>query len=176
MQKLICIGVAIFVLLSCDRKEEIPTDIGLQFYSLRNQFDQDIDGTLDMIQSWGIQTIEGGETYGMDRADFQEMLNARGLQVVSVGADYDELHESLDEVIEETKSYGAKYIMIPWIPHDGDNFTFEDTKNAVNLFNEAGKKINDANIRRVLLAHRSIVVGKELQVLAELDLLPIPYH
>ena len=145
--------MAVIFLVGCTRKEEIPKDIGLQFYSLRNQFDQDIPGTLDLIQSWGIQTIEGGETYGMDRAEFQEMLNDRDFQVVSVGADYNELHESLEEVIEETKSYGAKYVMIPWIPHDGDNFTFEDTENAVNLFNEAGEKIADAGLKLVYHPH-----------------------
>ena len=153
MQKLICLGIAALFLLGCDRKVEIPKDIGLQFYSLRNQFDKDIPGTLDMIQSWGIQTIEGGDTYGMERADFQEMLNDRGLKVVSVGANYDELHESLEEVIEETKSYGAKYVMIPWIPHDGDNFSFEDTKKAVMLFNQAGKKISEAGLQLIYHPH-----------------------
>ena len=137
----------------CARKEELPQDIGLQLYSLRKQFDKDIPGTLDLIQSWGIQTIEGGESYGMERSEFQELLKDRGFSVVSVGADYNELHESLAEVIEDTKSYGAKYVMIPWIPHDGDNFTFEDTEKAVNLFNKAGKKISDAGLQLIYHPH-----------------------
>ena len=153
MNRICCLVIGALLIMSCARKEEIPQDIGLQFYSLRKQFDEDVPGTLDLIRSWGIQTIEGGETYGMERSDFQKLLKDRGLNVVSVGADYSELHESLDEVIEETKSYGADYIMIPWIPHDGDNFTFEDTQNAVNLFNDAGKKIADAGLKLVYHPH-----------------------
>ena len=153
MQRLILLAFSVLLLAACSGDKEIPQDIGLQFYSLRDQFAEDIPGTLDLIKSWGIQTIEGGETYGMDRDEFQDMLDARGFNVVSVGVDYNDLHESLDEVIEKTKSYGAKYVMIPWIPHDGDNFTFENTENAVNLFNEAGQKIKAAGLQLVYHPH-----------------------
>ena len=162
MYRSIYLLVVSLIVFSCAEKTaktdkpentEISTDIGLQFYSLRNQFEKDVSGTLDLIRSWGIQTIEGGETYGIERSEFQEMLDAKGFQVVSVGVDYNDLHHSLDKVIEKTKSYGAKYVMIPWIPHDGDNFTFEDTQKAVVLFNEAGKRISEAGLHLVYHPH-----------------------
>jgi hypothetical protein len=40
-------------------------EIGLQLYSLRNQFKTDVPGTLAKIRSWGIKEIEGGGTYGL---------------------------------------------------------------------------------------------------------------
>ena len=49
-------------------------EIGLQLYSLRNQFKTDVTGTLDIIESWGVTKLEGGETYGMSVEDFKKEL------------------------------------------------------------------------------------------------------
>ena len=43
--------------------------------------------------------------------------------------------------------------MIPWIPHDGDNFTFEDTEKAVALFNKAGEELSKAGLKLVYHPH-----------------------
>ena len=151
MRKLFLITCAALIVTACAREKDIPTDIGLQFYSLRNQFDKDIPGTMKLISDWGIKTIEGGETYGMELEEFLPLLDQYDLQVVSIGADFDELASSPQTSIEKAKAYGAKYVMCPWIPHDGDNFTFEDTQKAVDVFNTAGKIISDAGL--VLVYH-----------------------
>ena len=45
-------------------------EVGLQLYSLRNQFKMDVSNTLGLINEWGITKIEGGETYDMPLEDF----------------------------------------------------------------------------------------------------------
>ncbi len=114
-------------------------EVGLQLYSLRNQFKTDIEGTLKTIQGWGITKIEGGDSYGMDQDEFIALLDKYGLQAASIGASYEELAEDPEAVSKKAKSYGAKYVMCAWIPHDGDNFTIEDAKKAVDTFNRAGE-------------------------------------
>ena len=128
-------------------------EIGLQLYSLRNQFKTDVTGTLDVIQSWGITKIEGGGTYGMSMDDFKKEIASRDLEVVSVGAGYEDLQNNVDKVIANAKAFGAKYVMCAWIPHDGDNFTLEDTKNAIAVFNAAGEKIKAAGMTLAYHAH-----------------------
>ena len=144
--------VAIFT-MSCEDKNEVAGDIGLQFYSLRKQFENDIPGTLDLIREWGIVNIEGGESYGMDQDEFLALLEEKGFQVVSVGADYNDLNGSLDQIVKKTMAYGARYVMIPWIPHDGDNFTFEHTVKAVALFNRAGKELSEYGLELIYHPH-----------------------
>lgn len=114
-------------------------EVGLQLYSLRNQFKTDIEGTLMTIQGWGITKIEGGDSYGMDQDEFITLLDKYGLQAASIGASYEELAKNPEAVSKKAKSYGAKYVMCAWIPHDGDNFTIEDAKKAVDTFNQAGE-------------------------------------
>ena len=79
-------------------------EIGLQLYSLRNQFKTDVPGTLKIINDWGITNLEGGGTYGLPMEEFQGLLKKNNLDVVSVGAGYDDLKAGkVDKIIENAK-------------------------------------------------------------------------
>ncbi|MCG2462107.1 sugar phosphate isomerase/epimerase [Flavobacteriaceae bacterium F89] len=114
-------------------------EVGLQLYSLRNQFKEDVPGTLKLIHEWGIKYIEGGGTYDLPLEEYKSLLNANQLEMVSVGASYEEVRDNPEKAIETAKVFGAKYVMVAWIPHDGNNFGFEDIKKATDVFNRAGK-------------------------------------
>lgn len=130
----------------------IGQEIGLQLYSLREQFKGDVEGTLKLINEWGITAIEGGGTYGLSQEDFQALLKKYDLHVRSVGASYDDLN-NVESIIKNAKDFGANYVMCAWIPHKGDSFTIEDAKKAVALFNMAGKKMKAAGITFAYHAH-----------------------
>lgn len=118
-------------------------DIGVQLYSFRNQFKTDVTGTLDKIKAMGINKLEGGDSYGMSVVEFSQLLEARKMKVVSVGADFEKLKTDIYSIIGNAKAFGAKYVVCFWIPHSGDNFTIEDAKNAVDVFNAAGKILRE---------------------------------
>lgn len=114
-------------------------EIGLQLYSLRNQFAKDVPGTMAKVKEMGIKEIEGGGTYGLSFGEYMKLLAQNGLSMVSFGADFDRLANNPQFVADEARSYGAKYVMCAWIPHNGNEFTIDDVKKAVKVFNEAGK-------------------------------------
>jgi len=116
-------------------------EIGLQLYSLRNQFKTDVPGTLARIKSWNIKEIEGGGTYGLPMDEYKKLLAQNNLKMVSVGADFNQLAKDPQAAIDEAKAFGAKYIMCAWVPHNGDDFTIDDIKKAIDVFNTAGKLI-----------------------------------
>ncbi len=116
-----------------------PLEVGLQLYSLRNEFKNDVPGTLKLIHNLGIKYIEGGDTYGLPLEMFKNLLEKNDLKMVSIGASYEELQDNPAKVIQFAKDFGAKYVMVAWIPHDGNNFGFDDIKNATDIFNKAGK-------------------------------------
>ncbi len=70
-------------------------EVGLQLYSLRNQFKTDVPGTLKIINEWGITKIEGGGTYGLPMDEFRGLLEQNNLDVVSVGAGFEDLERPL---------------------------------------------------------------------------------
>lgn len=82
-------------------------EVGLQLYSLRNQFKEDVTGTLDLISSWDLEYLEGGGTYGMSMPVFKGALKQRNLKVVSVGAAYADLKEgNYQKIIDNAKLLG----------------------------------------------------------------------
>ena len=93
-------------------------EVGLQLYSLRNQFKTDVPGTLELINDWGITNVEGGGTYGLPMEEFKGLLKKNNLDVVSVGAGYDDLKDgNIDKIIANAKAFGATYVMCAWISH-----------------------------------------------------------
>ena len=119
------------------------TTIGVQLYSFRNQIPKDIPGTLQKIREMGITELEGGGSYGMPQLEFTSMISKMGFKMISIGADFDKLQKDLPAVIAEAKAYGAKYVVCFWIPHNGDEFTLDNAKNGIDVFNAAGKILSE---------------------------------
>lgn len=118
-------------------------EIGVQLYSFRNQIPKDIPGTLQKIRMMGISELEGGGTYGLPQAEFKSMIDKMGFKMISIGADFDKLQKDLPAVIAEAKAFGAEYVVCFWIPHNGNDFTLEDARIAVEVFNAAGKILKE---------------------------------
>jgi sugar phosphate isomerase/epimerase len=147
--------ISILALFSCkkDRKpaaqKSVSTthpEIGLQLYSLRNEFKVDVPGTLAKIHEMGIREVEGGGTYGYSMDDFKSLLKDNDLSMVSVGADYQKLIDDPQSIIDNAHAFGARFVMCSWIPHPGDTFTIEQIKKAAEVFDNAGKIFLDSGI------------------------------
>ena len=113
--------------------------IGLQLYSLRNEFKTDVPGTLAKIKEWKIRQIEGGDTYGLSIVEYKKLLKKNKLKMVSYGAQFADLANNPQAVIDKAKDFGAKFIMCAWVPHKEGEFTMDDINNAITVFNTAGK-------------------------------------
>jgi sugar phosphate isomerase/epimerase len=120
--------------------------IGLQAYTFRGSWPNGIEATLDTIKSLGVTEMEGGPIKGMETAELRRQLDKRGIKMVSIGADYNELAKSADQTIKNAKILGAKYVMVAWIPHAKSGFTLENAKKAVEDFNRAGKTLKENGI------------------------------
>jgi sugar phosphate isomerase/epimerase len=128
-------------------------EFGLQLYSLRNQFSEDVEGSLAQIHDWGITYIEGGGTYGYSQPEFLALLDKYGLKTASIGASFEELAENPAALIPKAKAFGAEYVMCAWIPHNGDDFGIADTQKAIEVFNKAGKVLEEAGLTLAYHAH-----------------------
>lgn len=118
-------------------------EIGLQLYSLRNEFKTDVPGTLAKIKEWKITQIEGGGTYGLPIEAYKKLLKDNNLTMVSYGASFEELESNPGAVIENAKVFGAKFIMCAWIPHQEKAFSLEDINKAIKVFSAAGKLMQE---------------------------------
>ncbi|MEJ7647124.1 MAG: sugar phosphate isomerase/epimerase [Chryseolinea sp.] len=116
-------------------------DIGLELYSLREQIKIDAPAAMAKVKQMGFRQVELSGTYGLDFPVLIKLLGENDLNVVSFGADFEKLRDFPQAVADEARSYGAKFVVCFWIPHDGESFTSGDVENAAEVFNKAGRII-----------------------------------
>ncbi|MDX5476821.1 MAG: sugar phosphate isomerase/epimerase [Cyclobacteriaceae bacterium] len=121
-------------------------EIALQLYSLRNEMKEDVKGSHQLVADWGIKYIEGGGTYGMELEAYKNLISGLGLSMIAVGADYNQLKDNPQEIIDNAKAFGAKYATCFWIPHPSGQFSDKEMQEAIEVFNRAGKILKDAGI------------------------------
>ncbi|QJW88511.1 sugar phosphate isomerase/epimerase [Spirosoma taeanense] len=120
-----------------------PAPVGLQLYSLRNQFAKDVPGTMAKVKQMGFREVEAGGTYGLSLTDFRKLLDENNIKVISTGASFEDLDNNVPKVLAQAKALGAKYVVCSWIPHPGDLFQIEDADRAIDVFNTAGRLLAD---------------------------------
>ena len=144
---------AFIILCLIFEKNATAQEYGLQLYSLREQFKKDVPGTLQQISKWGIKEIEGGGTYGLPFDKYKKLLAENKLTMVSVGADFQLLKTNPQAAVDSAKRYNAKYVVCFWIPHKDNDFDITNAKEAVEVFNNAGKILKDNGISLCYHAH-----------------------
>lgn len=120
----------------------VAQEYGLQLYSLRDQFAKDAAGTMAKVKEMGFRNVEMAGTYGLPFPEFIRLIAQNKLNVVSFAVDFERLKNEPQKVAEEARSYGAKFIVCPWIPHEDNKFSAADVDQATEVFNAAGRIIS----------------------------------
>jgi sugar phosphate isomerase/epimerase len=127
--------------------------VGLQLYSFRTQFANDVPGTMAKVRAMGFREVEVAGTYGLSPADFRKLLDQNGIKAISLGASFEELENDVPKVMAQAKALGVKYVTCSWIPHAGDTFTIYNANDAVDVFNTAGRLLDDNDIKLCYHTH-----------------------
>lgn len=120
--------------------------LGIAAYTFRDQWENGIPETLDIIQEMGFKEYEGGAPKGVSPVDFKKMLSDRGISIPGTGTGFEGLEENPQAVADRAKELGAKYVMCAWIPHKRGEFSKADADRAIKVFNEGGKVLKENGI------------------------------
>src|ERR1051325_7102817 len=120
--------------------------VGLQLYSLRDQFKKDVAGTLDQVRAFGITNVELAGTYGVAPEKFKEQLDARHIKAISSHFSYEQCRDDIEGVVREAKLLGVEYAGCAWIPHT-DPFDEKTCREAAAVFNRAGAALAKHGIK-----------------------------
>ncbi len=149
MKKLLAIVIAVF----CVSNAFGQFVIGLQTGSVGKQMKADVPGTLKKLSDWGVKELEGGVPAGMETAAFLKLLKENNLTLIATGSDFKELESDPQKVADRVKALGVKQVICYWIPHTGDDFTIEDAKKGVTVFNSAGEVLKKNGLSLAYHAH-----------------------
>ena len=130
----------------CSTAETFSESVGLQLYSLRDQFKKDIPGTMEWVGKQGFKEVELATTYGMGAEDFLALLKKNGLTAVAGHYPFDRYKNEPEKVAAEAKALGLKYAGVAWIPHEGA-FDEKECRDAAAVFNKAGEVLKKEGIQ-----------------------------
>jgi len=122
------------------RAADFKGPVGLQLYSLREQFKKDVPGTLDEVKQFGIKNVELASTYGLSPEQFRDELRKRRLEPISAHYGFEKYRDDVESIAKEAKILGLKYVGCAWIPHTGD-FDEKTCREAAAVFNKAGEAL-----------------------------------
>lgn len=119
--------------------------VGLQLYSVREDMEKDMKGTLKKVKEMGYDYVEFAGYFGHSAEEVKAMLDECGLTCVSVHQTYDVFLEDEKASIDYLKTIGAKFCAVPWMGMEKQKGTdaFEQT---VAEFKKVGKALKDNGI------------------------------
>jgi sugar phosphate isomerase/epimerase len=120
--------------------------VGLQLYSLRAQFTQNVPVALAKVRDFGFKEVELAGTYNLSPEKFKAMLDEYKLKPVSTHFPYDRYVNDLENVVKDAKTLGVKFAGCAWIPHEGA-FDEKECRKSIEVFNKAGEALAKVGIK-----------------------------
>ncbi|HEX9781268.1 MAG TPA: sugar phosphate isomerase/epimerase [Opitutaceae bacterium] len=120
--------------------------IGLQLYSLRDEFKISVSGGIKKVKAFGFKDVELAGTYDLPPPAFSKMLEDAGLNPVAGHFPFDRFRDDPEGVSRDARALGLGYAGCAWIPHEGA-FDENEARKAVAVFNKAGEILKNDGIQ-----------------------------
>lgn len=120
--------------------------IGIQLYTLRNEINNDVKGTLDRVAKLGFADVEtfgyNGKFFGLSASEFKNLL--KSLRLTSSSGHYYPAgfflnagwEEKWKATVQDASSIGQKYIVVPWME--------ETYRNSIDTYKKLAASLNKA--------------------------------
>jgi len=125
-------------------------DIGLQLYSLRDVILKDVPGTLSQVASFGYTELESygysdGKFFGLPVAEVGKMVSDLKMRFVS-GHFGIELFPQWERVVNDAKSIGHEYMVVPSLPKNHFS-SLDNLKKVCESINKNGEVCKKYGVR-----------------------------
>ncbi len=135
-------------------------NIGLQMYTLRNQIQEDLPGTLSYVADLGYNEVElfgfrNGQYFGRPAAEVHKMVKDLGMSIPSAhylsGRTQDAqgtgtIKSGWESAIEAAVDAGQTHMVIAYL-YDGERETLEQYAELAEMLNTAGEACKQAGIQ-----------------------------
>ena len=92
--------------------------IGLQLYTVREQANKDLPGTLKKLQAIGYREVETAGFYGKSGKEMRKLLADHGMTAPSAHSSMGEIQKDMQKLVDGAAEVGAKYLIcaFPGLP------------------------------------------------------------
>lgn len=141
-----CAAIAATFLGFAFAREMSARVIGLQMYSLQEDFDRDTPQTLDQLKAQGFTDLETSVFTKLPAEELRSLLDARGMTCSSHHVRPEHLEKAMEKVIADAKALGAHQVVCPILPHKGELDREQVLKGAA-AFNRYGSALKAAGLK-----------------------------
>ena len=133
----VTVGLGVAPLAQAADSKKIP--VGLQLYSVREQCQKDLPGTLAAVSKIGYPAVEFAGYYGRNAKDLRKLLDDNGLVVCGTHTPYESVQgDKLKETVEFNRTIGNKFLIVPWM---NEAKSKQEWLDRAKLFNEIADQI-----------------------------------
>jgi sugar phosphate isomerase/epimerase len=126
-------------------------NIGIQLYTLRRDFQRDVEGTLAKVAEIGFREVEFAGYPPGTGAPLKAILERLGLTAPSSHVALEAIRADWGRALDEAAALGQRYIVVPSIGRE-DRQTLDAWKRVAALFNRAGE---EARARKIQFAYHN---------------------
>ena len=120
--------------------------VGLQLYTLRDQLEKDVAGTIQQVAKIGYRDVEIYSLYGKSPAEFKKILSDNGITASSGHYLLKDVKSGWEKHVDEAKTLDLKY-MVNAILQPEERKSFDDFKRLVEVFTKAAETTQKAGIQ-----------------------------
>ncbi|MBP8131571.1 MAG: sugar phosphate isomerase/epimerase [Candidatus Hydrogenedentes bacterium] len=118
----------------------------LQLYTVRDQLERDVSGTLAVVRKIGFRYVELAGTQGHAPGEYKRLLDQAGLSAVSAHIGYEEVVQHPENAVAYARCFGLRFIVVPWLGGEGFH-TREAWTEAARRMDAAGEILRRAGVR-----------------------------
>ena len=117
--------------------------IALQLYSVREDLEQDFEGTLKKVKALGYDGVEFAGLYGKAPAEIKALCEKHGLTPISAHVPFVDMMADPDKVLGDYAAIGCRFVAIPYLTEEYRPGTdgFQKTIEGARLLGETAKKL-----------------------------------
>lgn len=135
-------------------------NVGLQLYTLRNEINEDLEGTISYVAGLGYDEVElfgfrNGQYFGRPAAEVHQMVKDQGMNIVSShylsGRTQDAeglgtLKNGWESAVEAAANAGQTHMVIAYL-YEGERETMAQYGELAEMLNRAGETCKQAGIQ-----------------------------
>ncbi len=148
------VGTLFLSQYSCKNVDPKSFGIGLQLYSIRDEMDEDVAGSLKKVSDIGYKYIElanyaDRKFYGYEPPEFKKSVNDLDMEIISSHTQVEGVGVTLDNariMAEDHARLGVKYCLQPWIVEEMRTSIASYQKMADN-WNKIGEVMKEFDIQ-----------------------------
>lgn len=119
--------------------------VGLQLYTLRNQMEKDLPGTLAHVAQIGYKEVEFAGYFGRSPSEIRALVAKNGLTAPSSHVGYPSDWSEWKKTLADAKTAGHQYVTVAWTPDEKRNRP-GGFKAVADDFNKAGAEAKKAGL------------------------------